>query len=408
MASSSRQEARGGFWNPCDTERQRNLAFAGLGLTSNLVGATSTILDREAKELFPIIFCLSRGEARLKGCPDIPAATLAIAIANAIAPGQDHLPPDQADDRVKEQLLCFLQEEVSQGRNELVTINDANWKTEREATGLLAGIAWLPEARAGLKGIAIPKGVPAAEIWNVLRIFGRYPSEYLARVGALMYATFYIAVSKQGNVHARKLEKLRNDLNTSIGHEVDLNQSQIRLVYEQVASRIKADRIGDAIMEMERQMTGVNIRMAVTLQQAAGSGITGLKLIRRAMTEHPTFDWAKLAAMYASESRNLVRAIKAVGEDKYYGFRRDLGVAKATYYPSYVWTCVALLKKVGGGDNITLNNFAGGPRGIKGQEAVQAMIDAYEPPEAANEATPDSTLVQTEIMGAFEAAKGIE
>ncbi|XKL61658.1 hypothetical protein PGB90_001491 [Kerria lacca] len=86
------------------------------------------------------------------------------------------------------------------------------------------------------------------------------------------------------------------------------------------------------------------LRLRLTIVQAAGSGLTCLILILKAMRIYANFPWWVVAALYGNEMANVETATTAVGDNPYYGFKKDLGAVKSRLYKNIAWVAKELLK----------------------------------------------------------------
>nr|WAS28057.1 MAG: ORF3 [Lesnoe mivirus] len=373
-----------GFWNPLDTPFQRRKAFGGTSAIDQITAVNCDILlGCSETSLYARVAIMARGEAYLKMMPNIPKGTITLAIANAIAPalGDQVLQGDAANIRGRRQIIEFLRREIGGGKRELCVITPDTWNTARNANGALNAIQWLGD-HATLANLDRPADGSdlVGHYRTILDFLLQHPTSRLTTFGTVMYTTLYISLAKQGNVSSQKLDRLNDDLKNTLGFELDLDGDTITYTYQQVGKRIPHEYLASMFEEMVGHMTEVNLRMQVTLQQAAGTGLTGLQIIKRALIEHPTFPWAKLARMLPTETPKVAAAFDAVGNDPYYGFKPDLGAAKSTHYSRYIWVCAKLLRANNSEDERTLRNYKGNVRGIPNQEAFDALIAGYAPP----------------------------
>lgn len=378
------QAAPPGFWNPRDTEYQRRKAFGGIVATDQLTGANCDFLAGTSDDaIFPRITIMARGEAYLKAITDIEKATLTIAIANAIAPNMTALalPPAEASARGRTQVVEFLRQEVGKNVKDLCVITPQLWASARAAEGPLHRIPWLCDFN-GLPTLVRPAdGTDTVGHYNsILAFLLTYPTPYISNIGTRLYAILYVSLAKQGTISRGKLEKINQDLAVNMGFEVNMTEEVITYTYQQIGTKIPHNALEIMFNTMRDHMQNLSLRMQVTLQQAAGTGLTGLQIIKRAILEHPAFPWGKLAQMLPAEGPKVIAAFEAVGNDPFYGFLPDLGPAKSTNYARYVWVCQRLLRKFNAEDERTLRNYKGGVRGIPNQPLFEELIDSYSPP----------------------------
>ena len=92
----------------------------------------------------------------------------------------------------------------------------------------------------------------------------------------------------------------------------------------------------------------------MTLQQAAGSGLTAIATIAKAIRRHPKFYWGRLALMFPEETQKVIGALRLIANNPYYGFNSDLGVVKSSGYPDWAWATKELLIKVDGDSSLQM------------------------------------------------------
>lgn len=76
------------------------------------------------------------------------------------------------------------------------------------------------------------------------------------------------------------------------------------------------------------------------------------------MLKFQNFPWGKVACVLPQDVQNFLAAVAAVGTNRYYGFRKDLGPAAATI-SSLAWLAKELFLRRGGAEADALRNFRG-------------------------------------------------
>jgi hypothetical protein len=61
------------------------------------------------------------------------------------------------------------------------------------------------------------------------------------------------------------------------------------------------------------------LRLKLILEQAAGSGLTPIIIIKKAIQIFPKFDWAKFNRKFPGDMENSRVAAEAIGANRYYG-----------------------------------------------------------------------------------------
>lgn len=87
------------------------------------------------------------------------------------------------------------------------------------------------------------------------------------------------------------------------------------------------------------------------------------------------FRWNLIQQAYPSEWTNFNDALKVVGDNLYYGFRKNLGVATATHYKSLGYVAKELLIRVNGENN--LKGYQGWTKRVALQTQIDDLIQNY-------------------------------
>lgn len=128
-------------------------------------------------------------------------------------------------------------------------------------------------------------------------------------------------------------------------------------------------------MRWNRQIPVTALRLSLTVQQAAGGGMTCYFTIKEAMRTYRNFAWAGISLLLPTDWNNYYAAVRLVGNNVYYGFNKDLGAAKSTLYKNLGWVAKELLLKVGG--NTAISRYAVWPARVPNMTALDQLIDAY-------------------------------
>jgi len=119
----------------------------------------------------------------------------------------------------------------------------------------------------------------------------------------------------------------------------------------------------------------IALRLKLTLQQAAGSGLTFYVIIGRAHTKYENFPWGRANTLTGGELVSWETARQIIGENLYYGFKRDMGAARSTLYKSIGYVARELLVKING--ERTLLRYASLTGNIKNKQALDRLIEQY-------------------------------
>lgn len=107
--------------------------------------------------------------------------------------------------------------------------------------------------------------------------------------------------------------------------------------------------------------------------------MTSYWVIWEALTLCTDFDWEGVVELIAQDFRRYSNAVIKVGNNPYYGFNSDLGLAKHTNYMSLSWVASKVLMKSDPPNYAALARYRGLPSAPKRHDELQALIEAYIP-----------------------------
>nr|WET19891.1 MAG: nucleoprotein [Sea turtle neural virus 1]WET19895.1 MAG: nucleoprotein [Sea turtle neural virus 1] len=214
-----------------------------------------------------------------------------------------------------------------------------------------------------------------------------------------------VSFATRGSISAAKLGRIVNDLNAVMPNIADgLTPGDVQQVWGQFGHYVD-DRVMPGIMRRWLEhIPAAAIRLRVVLAQAAGSGLTTLDVIARAIHEHPHFPWPLIRRMYPDEWVNVGQAVAAVGGNPYFGYRRDLEVVRSTRFKRIGTVAGKLLIKFG---DRTLENYRGFSEDQTNKTTIDRLIMAYvetHEPVDLNEAMSDTELEMHVAMRELVAA----
>nr|QKK82918.1 hypthetical protein 3 [Umea virus] len=397
--------------SPFDTEAEANAAWAKVNYLDRIVSAAVGILPPPdgTGRLFNMMFILARGEAWLKKAANRTAMTIAIAGANALGPNLPRLLEPQAKKAMANMVLAFLREEVS-SKDDLVSISDDQYAALRATVeggvgGPWSGITWLPSTRAGLQ--TMEGGVLVeADVRLLLDVMVAHGTRALDRCGPLVYATMMLSLSKRGTITSTKLDKISSEIHQDLGYGLGLTEEAITLTYRVVGSKIPHGVIGKVIDHWSKVMDHLSLRMRITLQQAAGSGLTAVTTVKKAMATFPAFKWNQVFAAHPADVVCYKEALTAIGSDKYYGYKPNLDKAAGTRFRALVYVSKELLIKAGGPDGFSLKGYAGWPRSVRGQRELDELVTDFDTDVKVTPTQEHSTAV-AETIGMATLTTGI-
>ncbi|AJG39071.1 putative nucleoprotein [Wuhan louse fly virus 6] len=238
----------------------------------------------------------------------------------------------------------------------------------------------------------------------ILWVAERGMTDEMRHLLAISYSYAYIALSRKGTITAEKARSIGQALTREVGIPISFDRTIIPILATAMAARVGDDEYADVFQTWEREITGISLRMQITLAQAAGTGMTALNTIKNALQSFKDFDWAGLAAILPQDADRVTAAFKLVGTDKYFGFRKSYGIAASTGYRSFAWVAKELLIRYGGPEYAGLRDFRGWTNSPLHKDRLRDMVESYKP--ASDPATlPPYELA--EMYAACAAATGV-
>lgn len=129
----------------------------------------------------------------------------------------------------------------------------------------------------------------------------------------------------------------------------------------------------------ETEMADLSLRLRITLQQAAWTGLTQYTTILKMFTEHPEFPWGQVAAILPADWANFIKAVKAVGEDAYFGFRPNIKEAAAANFLSLAYVAKEMMVKIGGREGSAIGQYRGWISNPRGRTALDKLVAEWDP-----------------------------
>lgn len=146
--------------------------------------------------------------------------------------------------------------------------------------------------------------------------------------------------------------------------------------YRHFGNNINDTNISDIFDRWNALIGEKCLRLNLTITRASESGLTSYLVIGQAIRTYNDFDWARIAMLYPAEWQNYCAAVEAVGNNPFYGYRKNLGVVRSTKYKSIAYVAKQLLIIVGG--QSSLRFYQGWATRVPDKEAVDIMITQYE------------------------------
>lgn len=212
---------------------------------------------------------------------------------------------------------------------------------------------------------------------KLMQYFASVPMTQSPPMPVAMLTYAFVAMAKRGTVSDEFCTKIVEGIKQDVGVTITMVADTIKTMWMYYGD-VMNDLVAGTLFELWKDELPNNaLRLRITLEQTLNAGLTTLTVTVRGLTDHPTFPWDQLIELspYRSEMEALTNAVKAVGDNKYYGFRKDLGPAKGTLYKNLSYVAKELLIKVNG--ETALNRYAGFPRIPAQGPIVKSMIESY-------------------------------
>lgn len=240
------------------------------------------------------------------------------------------------------------------------------------AAGMMApNEAWWPDTNGGIMALQLTPD----QAMSILFYLSTQAISRIVKTGVDCIAHIIVAIVKRGNVTTQFLTKIEQGLQLDLNRVITLDEETIRLVYLYYGALIDDTNIGDVFTRWAGQIPVNALRLRLTVEQASGSGMTAYFSIKEAITDYQDFNWAKISLFLPLDWAHFVRAVNLVGDNPYYGYRKDLGEARSTLYKNLAWVGKELLIRVGA--KASLSRYLGWPRAIPHQQAISEMINEY-------------------------------
>jgi len=208
-----------------------------------------------------------------------------------------------------------------------------------------------------------------------------------ARTQAIdIIAHAYSALAKRGQATDEFCTKVRTSIQDELGVTINLTTSVINAVYKGYMTGVNETNAAEVFRALDALVPEIALRLKLTLTQAANSGLTVYIMIGRAIRKYRDFPWGRVNTLTGGEVLAWNGAQAIIGQNAYYGFKRDLEAARSTLYKSLGWVARELLVRING--ERTLLRYAGISGNVKNKAALERLLNEY--------------------IGAYEAIEGAE
>jgi len=311
-----------------------------------------------------------------------PGSSLAYAIAESIAyaiPGARNLNAAAADNRFIRDVRAYFPIGPKNVRLTQANFDAAqqnihnNDQTATDPTVRTFDITFDP-ANPGAAAHPVTNLNDAVTVCRMMAFF--WYGNSFQQNALIMYVALLVAILKMGNATAAFLGKIANGVQQELNIDVtSIDAGIIGTVWRMVGRFVEETNVGALVTHWRTAIPQAALRLSLTVQQAAGEGLTALTVIKEALNTCADFDWAQVNALLPQEAGNVVAAFNAVGANQFFGFSKNLGVVRSTNYKSYAWVAKELLIRKYGKNS--LNGYRGWTRNPAHQNTLNNLINNY-------------------------------
>lgn len=222
----------------------------------------------------------------------------------------------------------------------------------------------------------IYEAITRVQALAILRaLHARIANDYAISATSL-FAAAIVSYCKRGSASEQFLNKVNQDIRAAHAENIQITHASIRDFWAVVSAWIPQNGARDLFDDLANAVPiQLSTRLALTIQQTAGSGLTAFRVIGHAIRTHRRFRWDIVRQIFGVEWENYMRAVEAVAGDVYYGFRSDLAAARSTQFRNLTFICKELLIRCDGKE--TLRNYRGWPPTMARQEEFMTLITDY-------------------------------
>lgn len=176
---------------------------------------------------------------------------------------------------------------------------------------------------------------------------------YMERVdheseGLSILTNVCISICKQGTVSADFVKKTVDAMKAELDKDILINRITIRNIWDTYGQHIDETNVGALIEHFLKHISSEAVRLRIILQQASFSGLTMYQTIGRALIRYKDFDWGIISKITPRELEAFNNATTAINGNPYYGFKKDIGFAKASNFRTLGYIAKELLMKLDG------------------------------------------------------------
>ncbi|QBP37029.1 putative coat protein [Lampyris noctiluca chuvirus-like virus 1] len=218
---------------------------------------------------------------------------------------------------------------------------------------------------------------------KILRHLAGSASGVFAVGGVGIIIHIYLATLKRGMISEQFITKITSGLLADLQiSNMNVDAAACELFYSVFGQYVDETNISVITQRWLGLLPITALRLRLTVTQAAGGGLTALSVTGRAIRIFSDFDWGRIRQLYFDEWTNFEQAVALVGNNEWYGFRKELGIVSSTKYKNLSYVAKELLLKVNG--EASLRSYAGWTRRARFQGVVDTLVATYETDKTKN------------------------
>lgn len=207
---------------------------------------------------------------------------------------------------------------------------------------------------AGFEDIVVEEGEEAVEpeptfeqaMNYFVHLADHYQHKRYTRLEIAIHA--YVSIVKRGNISESYIRKVSEGLQMDIGRPIAIREQIVKAVWTFLADVINDANIGQLLRHWLSYIPAPCVRTRTMIDQAAKSGITSFIIIGKAINKTQNFPWHQIRRICQVEWDAFEAGVIEVGDNEYFGYRRELGNAKSTNLKSLAWVCKEILIRIHG------------------------------------------------------------
>lgn len=173
--------------------------------------------------------------------------------------------------------------------------------------------------------------------------------------GLFIITNLIVAVCKQGTISGQFIEKVRAAMKQDLGSDIAITTAFVGSIWGAYGQYINEKNVGPLMNHFLDNIMAEAIRLRITINQSKYQGLTMFQTIGRAMLKYPDLSWHLLERVIPQEFTNYKVALRAVGDNPYYGYSQSLDLVKAANFRNLGYLSKELLVKLNNESNLNFN-----------------------------------------------------